>query len=168
MARLSVGRAVGLTFTQGRDDGQRQLVDVHSWAGHLLPAGSVFEFCPADITREVTASGMVVFGAACSSCPLRTPCTTAAGGRKMTLTPHDRIKREHRTRAKGPDFQVVYRQNRPMIERSIAWMTRGARRVPCCGVAKNHAWWATRAAAINLRRLLNLGLSRQDGVWALG
>ncbi len=29
---------------QGRDDGQRQLWDVQSWAGHLLPEGSVFAF----------------------------------------------------------------------------------------------------------------------------
>ena len=29
---------------QGRDDGQRQLLDVAALAGHLLPAGSVFAF----------------------------------------------------------------------------------------------------------------------------
>jgi hypothetical protein len=29
---------------QGRDDGQRQLLDVESLAGHLLPAGSVLAF----------------------------------------------------------------------------------------------------------------------------
>jgi len=55
-----------------------------------------------------------------------------------------------------------------LVERSIAWMTRGARRVPYRGVVKNHAWWATRAAAINLKRLLSLGLTTRNGVWALG
>lgn len=29
---------------QGRDDGQRQLLDVQAWAGHLLKPGSVFAF----------------------------------------------------------------------------------------------------------------------------
>ena len=29
---------------QGRDDGQRQLLDVGAFAGHMLPAGSVFAF----------------------------------------------------------------------------------------------------------------------------
>jgi len=29
---------------QGRDDGQRQFLDVESVAGHLLPPGSVFGF----------------------------------------------------------------------------------------------------------------------------
>ena len=54
-----------------------------------------------------------------------------------------------------------------MVERTIAWMTRGARRVPYRGVSKNNAWWTTRAAAINLKRLLTLGLSIEDGTWAL-
>jgi hypothetical protein len=54
-----------------------------------------------------------------------------------------------------------------MVERSLAWMTRGARRVPYRGVATNDAWWHLRAAAINLRRLLALGLTGTDGQWAL-
>ena len=29
---------------QGREGGQRELLDVESFAGHLLPAGSVFAF----------------------------------------------------------------------------------------------------------------------------
>ena len=53
-----------------------------------------------------------------------------------------------------------------MVERSIAWMTRDARRVPYRGVIKNNAWWATRAAGINLKRLLNLGLVLENGTWA--
>lgn len=123
--------------------------------------------CPAGITRPVAAKGTVTFGSTCSSCPLRGRCTTAARGRKITVTVYDRIKREHRVRAANPGFQAVYRQHRPMVERSIAWMTRGARRVPYRGVAKNHAWWTVRAAGINLKRLLNLGLNHRDGTWAL-
>ena len=75
------------------------------------------------------------------------------------LTEHDQIKREHRARAKEPAFQAVCRQHRPMVERTIGWMTRG--------VAGNHAWWVTRAAGINLQRLLKLGLTRKSGTWAL-
>ena len=84
----------------------------------------------------------------------------------MIIGIHDQIKQTHRTRAKEPDFQDVYRQHRAMVERSIAWMTRDARRVPYRGVVKNNAWWATRAAGINLKRLLNLGLGPQNGTWA--
>ena len=54
-----------------------------------------------------------------------------------------------------------------MVERSIAWLTRGARRLPYRGVLNNDAWLHVRAAAINLRRLLSLGLTGADGQWAL-
>ena len=56
------------------------------------------------------------------------------------------------------DIQVLAddRRHRPMIERSIAWLTRGARRVPYRGVDENHTWWTLRAASINLRTLLRL------------
>lgn len=124
--------------------------------------------CPAGVTRPITAKRTATFGAACSSCPLRARCTTSARGRKMVVTAHDRVKREHRARATEPGFQADYRQHRPMVERSIAWLTRGARRVPYRGVAKNNAWWVTRAAGINLKRLLNLGLTQRNGAWALG
>lgn len=55
-----------------------------------------------------------------------------------------------------------------MVERSIARMTRGARRVPYRWVEKNNAWWVNRAASINLKRLMHLGLTRETGVWVMG
>lgn len=124
--------------------------------------------CPAKITRPISAKGRASFGSSCGTCPLMSQCTTAKSGRKILVRQHDRLRREHRARATDPDFQAVYRQHRPMVERSIAWMTRGARRVPYRGVRKNNAWWVTRAAGINLKRLLNLGLTGQNGIWALG
>jgi IS5 family transposase len=124
--------------------------------------------CPAGNTRPISVKGRVSFGAACASCPLMSQCTTAKNGKKMQIHPHDKLRRQHRAQAAEPEFQAVYRQHRPMVERSIAWMTRGARRVPYRGVAKNNAWWVTRAAGINLKRLLNLGLISQNGSWALG
>ena len=53
-----------------------------------------------------------------------------------------------------------------MVERSIAWLTRGARRLRYRGVAKNNAWWTLRAGAINLRTLLRLGLQPLPTGWA--
>lgn len=121
--------------------------------------------CPAGQVRSIGAKGQVGFGVVCSTCPLKERCTTSVAGRKMKIRAHDQIKRAHRAAATDPDFQAVYRQHRPMVERSIAWMTRDARRVPYRGVVKNNAWWATRAAAINLKRLLNLGLTLENGTW---
>lgn len=87
--------------------------------------------------------------------------------RKYSVAPHratDRIDQWPRT-----SISVAPKSsNTQMVERSIAWMTRGARRVPYRGVVKNNAWWVNRAAGINLKRLLNLGLSSQNGNWVLG
>ena len=123
--------------------------------------------CPAGVTRPISRTRAVTFGAACRGCPLRQRCTTAGDGRTLHLHPHDALQRAHRARAADPDFQAVYRRHRPMVERSIAWITRGQRRVPYRGVTKNDAWLHLRVAAINLRRLLTLGLTGTDGAWTL-
>ena len=54
-----------------------------------------------------------------------------------------------------------------MVERSIAWLTRGNRRLRYRGVAKNDNWLHHRAAALNLRRLTTLGLTTDHNGWAL-
>lgn len=123
--------------------------------------------CPANITRGLSAKGNATFGAACRGCPLRQRCTTSATGRKVVLGEHHLLQRQHRQRAGDEDFKTVYRQHRPMVERSIAWLTRGARRVPYRGVDKNNNWLHHRVAALNLRRLLAMGLTSQNGTWAL-
>lgn len=130
-----------------------------------LDAGTVT--CPAGLTRAVSAKGTVSFEAACPSCPLRQRCTKSARGRKLVLHEHDLLHRAHRRRAQDPQFQATYRQHRPMVERSIAWLTRRNRRLPYRGVEKNNAWLHHRLAALNLRRLLALGLTTQHGSWAL-
>lgn len=123
--------------------------------------------CPAGITRTPSAKGRATFGAACRSCPLREQCTTSATGRTVLLGEHHQLQREHRKRATDEGFQALYRQHRPMVERSIAWLTRGARRVPYRGIEKNNNWLHHRVAALNLRRLLAMGLTVNNGAWAL-
>jgi hypothetical protein len=123
--------------------------------------------CPAGVTRQITKSRKAVFGIACRECPLRARCTTAKKGRTIELHPHDLLQREHRKRAADEGFQTVYRQHRPMVERSIAWLTRGARRVPYRGIEKNNQWLHHRVAGLNLRRLLAMGLTNQNGSWVL-
>jgi hypothetical protein len=122
--------------------------------------------CPNQITRPITGKGSVTFGAACRDCPLRARCTTAERGRSLVLGRHHQLQRAHRARATNPEHLAVYRRHRPMVERSIAWLTRGNRRVPYRGVVKNNTWLHVRVAAINLRRLLALGL-HHNGTWAL-
>ncbi len=123
--------------------------------------------CPHGVTRPISRTRSVTFGAACRGCPLRQRCTSAADGRSLQLHPQDALQRAHRARAADPDFQATYRRHRPMVERSLAWLTRGNRRVPYRGVIKNDAWFHLRAAAIDLRRLLALGLTGSAGSWTI-
>ena len=122
--------------------------------------------CPAGVSKRITQRRKAVFGIACADCPLRGRCTTAKRGRTIELHKHDLLQRAHRKRAADDDFQATYRRHRPMVERSIAWLTRGNRRVPYRGTVKNNAWLHHRVAALNLRRLLTLGLSYHEQGWA--
>ncbi|HUH72470.1 MAG TPA: transposase, partial [Mycobacterium sp.] len=59
---------------------------------------------------------------------------------------------------------------RSSVERIIAWTaTNRGRRIKLryLGVDKNHAWLQLRCAAINLRTLVNSGLTRTDGAWTM-
>jgi hypothetical protein len=123
--------------------------------------------CPNGLTRRITPSRSVTFGAGCTGCPLRAQCTTSRTGRTISVHPHEALLRAARRQAETPEFQTVYRQHRPMVERSIAWLTRGNRRVRYRGVRKNDHWLHHRVAGLNLRRLLVLGLARINGTWAI-
>jgi hypothetical protein len=55
-----------------------------------------------------------------------------------------------------------------MAERSISWLVaKGNRRLRYRGVERNEAWAYRRVAALNLRRLVVLGLGRHGGTWVL-
>jgi hypothetical protein len=123
--------------------------------------------CPAGATRDITPAGNAIFKTACRGCPLRARCTTSTDGKTLHLRPHDALQRAARAAARNLDWQNEYRQHRPMVERSIAWLTRGNRKVRYRGVAKNDHWLHHRAAAINLQRLITLGLDRTGNNWAI-
>jgi hypothetical protein len=125
--------------------------------------------CPAGVTRQMTASRTVTFGAACASCPLRQRCTTAKDGRPARIHPHENLLRAARAQARTEAFKQAY-PTRSAIERIIAWTaTQNSHRIRLryIGTAKNNAWLHTRCAAINLRTLLRHGLTRHHGAWAL-
>jgi hypothetical protein len=128
--------------------------------------------CPAGVTRRITARRKVTFGAACNGCPLRSKCTTRARGRVLSLHEHDAILRQaRRDWAAREDLRDTYRQYRPMVERSIAWLIgpKGrCRQLRYRGVPGNDQWLHARMAALNLRRLINLGLvPAADGSWII-
>lgn len=123
--------------------------------------------CPANHTRPIPRSGGVGFGSRCRTCPLASRCTTAVSGRKLTLTTYEPLSRAARGQAAAPDWQAEYRRHRPMVERSIAWLTRNNRKVRYRGVTKNNHWLHHRAAALNLRRMITMGLTHTGTAWAI-
>jgi IS5 family transposase len=123
--------------------------------------------CPAGHTIAITDRGNATFGARCTGCPLRSHCTASRDGKTLHFRPHDDELVYGRAAWHDPILQDHYRRHRPMVERTIAWLVaRGHRKVRYRGVERNQQWLATRLAALNLRRLINLGLTH-DGTWAL-
>jgi IS5 family transposase len=123
--------------------------------------------CPAGHTVTLTRANNAVFERHCHGCPLRPRCTTARDGRSLRLTEHDAELVEARRAWRDSDFSDDYRRWRPMVERSLAWLVRRGRRVAYRGVARNRIWLAHRAAAINLQRLITLGLEHNGTNWAI-
>lgn len=123
--------------------------------------------CPEEITVTITAKGSARFGAHCRTCPLRRRCTTAKAGRVIKVHPHHDLLAAARARADTDDFDDTYRRHRPMIERTIAWLVANAnRRLRYRGIERNRLAWSHRCAAVNLKRLLALGLTHDNG-WTI-
>ena len=124
--------------------------------------------CPNGVTVTIAAKGAATFGAKCRGCSLRSRCTSAVNGRTLTIKSHDAELVAARQAWADGDFIDDYRQHRPMVERSIAWLVdKGHRRVRYRGIERNRHGLATRVAAINLRRLVNLGLDHNGTTWIL-
>lgn len=124
--------------------------------------------CPGGHTVRIAARGSANFAKHCQTCPLRSRCTTAQGGRVLHISIHDdELVAARRAWAVG-EYADDYRQFRPMVERSIAWLVgKHHRRLRYRGVEANRGQLALRVAAINLRRLVNLGLDHDGTTWAL-
>jgi hypothetical protein len=87
----------------------------------------------------------------------------------VTIRPHHDLQAAARRQAAtDPAWQDAYRRWRPPVERAVAWIVAGGnRRLRYLGAIKNNAWLHTRAAALNLRTLINLGLTRANGHWTI-
>jgi IS5 family transposase len=123
--------------------------------------------CPAGVTVVISPKSGATFGTNCLDCALRHRCTTAKKGMHLTFGPHDDELRAARAQWRAREGFDDYRRWRPMVERSIAWLVaRGNRRVRFRGVEKNQLGLSLRLAALNMRRMINLGLDH-DGGWLL-
>lgn len=123
--------------------------------------------CPAGHTTNIQPKGGANFQRHCRGCPLISRCTTSKRGRVLKLTEHDERLVKARSQWKDPATIAEYNRYRPMVERSISWLVRnGHRRVRYRGIKRNNTALSLRVAALNLRRLVNLGLDH-NGTWLL-
>ena len=77
--------------------------------------------------------------------PGSSPLHEGEEGRSMTSTSTTTALAARRV-AETDEFQAIYRQHRPMIERSIAWLVaKGNRKVSYRGIERNQIWLAHRA-----------------------
>lgn len=123
--------------------------------------------CPAGHTTDITPKGRANFQRHCRGCPLVERCTTSKRGRVLNVSMHDEHLATARQQWKDPKVVAEYSQFRPMVERSISWLVaNGHRRVRYRGIERNDLALSVRVAALNLRRLVNLGLDH-NGTWTL-
>lgn len=126
--------------------------------------------CPEQVTVTISPKARTArFGKACGACPVRQQCTTAKGGRVIKVHPNHALLAAARVFADTDHFDDTYRPHRPMIERTIAWLVRNnGRRVRFRGIDRNRDDWSVRCAAINLKRLVTLGLTLDPtGTWTI-
>ncbi|MDQ6617801.1 MAG: IS1182 family transposase [Actinomycetota bacterium] len=129
--------------------------------------------CPNEVTvairRGADGGGTAHFGDACATCPLRDGCTKAAGGRTISVGPHEEVLARARKRQAAPEWQDDYRATRPKVERKLGHLMRrkhGGRRARVRGKAKVGADFNLLGAAANVARLAVLGLHYTTSGWA--
>jgi len=123
--------------------------------------------CPAGNSSLANSKGRASFSRWCTTCPLRGNCTKAKRGRIVTIGSDQLRTRRHRQAAQGSDYKDQLRKYRPMAERSIAWLVRPGRRTPYRGLRKIDMWFSVRAAGVNLKRLMMLGLQFTKDGWVI-
>jgi hypothetical protein len=130
--------------------------------------------CPNEVTIGITwhrrGGGLTYFGDACATCPLRSQCTTAAGGRTISINSHEEALARARTRQRDQRWREDYRATRPKVERKLAHLVRrkhGGRRARVRGTHKVDADFRLLAAATNLARLAVLEVRSTKRGWAV-
>ena len=130
--------------------------------------------CPGGVTAPIrparAGGGTAYFASACPDCPLRAQCTTAAGGRTVSVGPYEQTLTDARARQTDPAWIADYRGTRPKVERKLGHLMRrhhGGRRARVRGTARVDADFRLLAAAVNLARLAVLGLRGTTQGWAV-
>jgi hypothetical protein len=124
--------------------------------------------CPNGLTRRLTRTRAAVFGVACRDCPLRARFTTSRKGRPLRLHEHEALLRGARRQAETPRVPH-HLPTAPADGRTLHRLAHRSREPPS-PLPRHHQndhWLHHRAAALNLRRLLTLGLTTDHNGWVL-
>lgn len=132
--------------------------------------------CPAGITTDramALKDGSTKFefpAATCNDCALKAQCTTSSDGRSVTLGPHEALLERARILQQTDEFKKTYNGKRPTVERVISRLVRnGCRKARYRGRQKVTEQFVLRAAALNLMRMMRLGIMPgAENAWALG
>jgi IS5 family transposase len=145
-----------------------QIDDGFTTDDFIVDLAAMTATCPNGITVTISPrSRQARFTHRCEGCPLRQRCTRSRHGKILSIHEHHALLAAARAHAATAEFIEPYRTHRPMVERSIAWLVRrGGRKVRYRGIARNRIGLAHRCAAVNLRRLINLGVA-WDNEWHL-
>ena len=94
------------------------------------------------IRRNPDGDGIAYFADACTSCPLRSQCTDANGGRSIQVGRYEHRLAETRREQREPSWRDEYRATRPKVERKLGhlglqadmggWQWLGRRDPPRC------------------------------------
>lgn len=135
-----------------------------------LSAGTVG--CPNGITvsirRHGNGEGEAFFAKHCTTCSLRSECTTSTTGRRINVGIFEEALVRARSRQHDPVWRADYRATRPKVERKLAHLMRrrhGGRRARVRGTIKIDADFNLLAAAANIARLAVLGLHSTPTGW---
>jgi IS5 family transposase len=131
--------------------------------------------CPNGVTVEIRrpkpdGRGLAYFADNCSTCALRSQCTTAAAGRQITINKNEAALARARQRQATSAWRDAYRATRPKVERKLGHLMRhrhGGRRARVKGTDKVDADFSLLAAAINLARLATLGVHHTPTGWGM-
>lgn len=137
-----------------------------------LGAGEVI--CPAGVSAPIrpaaAGGGTAYFAQACATCPLHARCTTAAGGRTISIGPYEQTLTDARARQANPAWVADYRATRPKVERKLGHLMRrrhGGRRARVRGTTRVDADFRLLAAAVNYARMAVLDLRCSAAGWAV-
>jgi hypothetical protein len=100
--------------------------------------------CPGGITVTINKSRRARFAKHCATCPLRRRCTKSKAGRRtIVLHPNHYFLAAARVLTRSTNFCETCCQQRPMIERTIAWLVReNNRKLRYRGVERNKILFA--------------------------